>query len=156
MRDCSIGNQKKWLSASLCQDFIVTPFWFRKKHDTSRLQGSGPLLKPCRVRSKLVAFRQLLIVLNVLNAPFQGFILFLFSSQLCCGGKIIQSYGPSSQCCGYLAYNSQTSFCYGGSIYKKCQYKSYDPASFVCCDKTLVLRHGGNNTRCCGQKSYDR
>ena len=113
-------------------------------------------LEPCRVRSKLVAFRQLLIVLNVLDAPFQGFILFLFSSQLCCGGKIIQSYGPSSQCCGYLAYNSQTSFCYGGSIYKKCQYKSYDPASFVCCDKTLVLRHGGNNTRCCGQKSYDR
>lgn len=28
---CSIGNQEKRFSASLCQDLIVTHFWFRSK-----------------------------------------------------------------------------------------------------------------------------
>ena len=51
---CSIGNQKKRLSASLCQDLIVTHFWFRKKHETSRLWTSN--WSHAEFHSKLAAF----------------------------------------------------------------------------------------------------
>lgn len=96
-------------------------------------------------------------VLTLTKLCFSKVLFSLSSSEQCCAGKIGRSYGARySDCCGSLAYNSRDSFCHGGSIYQRCNYKSYDPVSFMCCDKELVLRNGGKDTKCCGKKSYNR
>lgn len=80
-----------------------------------------------------------------------------FVSEQCCGGKIGPNYGPrDSDCCGNQAFNSRISFCHGGTVYQRCNYKTYDPAAFLCCKGEVVLNDGGNNTKCCGKKSYNR